>query len=102
MKRLFRFAAAVQEFCEAQGWKFCFIGGVAAQAWTETRGTKDADLTPATSLLPALFTGASCCISGLGMGLAVKDLPQMTQSALTRSVAGLFVISAAVSLLTYL
>ena len=45
MKRLFRFAAAVQEFCEAQGWKFCFIGGVAAQAWTETRGTKDADLT---------------------------------------------------------
>lgn len=55
----------------------------------------------AKSLLPALFTGASCCISGLGVG-AVTDLPPMTQRALTRSVAGLFVISAVVSLLTYL
>ncbi len=56
----------------------------------------------AKSLLPALFTGASCCIGGLGVGGAVTDLPQMTQRALTRSVAGLFAISAVVSLLTYL
>jgi len=56
----------------------------------------------AKSLLPALFAGASCCIGGLGVGGAVTDLPPMTQRALTRSVAGLFVISAVVSLLTYL
>ena len=56
----------------------------------------------AKSLLPALFTGVSCCIGGLGAGAALTDLPQATQQALTRSVAGLFVISAVVSLLTYL
>ena len=55
----------------------------------------------AKSILPALFTSASCCIGGLGVG-AVTDIPQATQRALTRSIAGLFVISAIVSLLTYL
>jgi phospholipid/cholesterol/gamma-HCH transport system permease protein len=55
----------------------------------------------AKSLLPALFTSASCCSGGLGIGV-VTDLPQMTQRALTRSIGGLFVISAVVSLLTYL
>jgi phospholipid/cholesterol/gamma-HCH transport system permease protein len=56
----------------------------------------------AKSILPALFTGASCCVGGLGIGGAVTNLPHATQRALTRSVAGLFVISAVVSLLTYL
>jgi len=56
----------------------------------------------AKSLLPALFVSASCCIGGLGVGGSVTDIPQATQRALTRSVAGLFVISAVVSLLTYL
>jgi phospholipid/cholesterol/gamma-HCH transport system permease protein len=56
----------------------------------------------AKSILPALFAGASCCIGGLGVGESVADIPQATQRALTRSVAGLFVISAVVSLLTYL
>jgi phospholipid/cholesterol/gamma-HCH transport system permease protein len=56
----------------------------------------------AKSLLPALFTGASCCIGGLGVRGAVTDLPEAIQRALTRSIAGLFVISAIVSLLTYL
>jgi phospholipid/cholesterol/gamma-HCH transport system permease protein len=55
----------------------------------------------AKSILPALFTSASCCIGGLGVG-SVADLPRATQRALTRSIAGLFVISAMVSLLTYL
>ena len=45
MRRLYLFAAEVQAFCEKQGWRFCFIGGVAAQAWAESRVTKDADLT---------------------------------------------------------
>jgi phospholipid/cholesterol/gamma-HCH transport system permease protein len=55
----------------------------------------------AKTILPALFTSASCCIGGLGVG-TVTDIPNATQRALTRSIAGLFVISAIVSLLTYL
>jgi phospholipid/cholesterol/gamma-HCH transport system permease protein len=56
----------------------------------------------AKSILPALFASASCCIGGLGVGGSVTEIPHATQRALTRSVAGLFVISATVSLLTYL
>ncbi|MGA3269266.1 MAG: ABC transporter permease [Verrucomicrobiota bacterium] len=56
----------------------------------------------AKSILPALFASASCCIGGLGVGEAVAEIPHATQRALTRSVAGLFIISAVVSLLTYL
>jgi len=56
----------------------------------------------AKSILPALFASATCCIGGLGVGASVAEIPQATQRALTRSVAGLFVISAVVSLLTYL
>lgn len=44
-------AARLQELLESQGWDFCFIGGVAYQAWGEPRVTEDMDLT--------LFTGFS-------------------------------------------
>ena len=54
------------------------------------------------SVVPALFAGACCCVGGLGVGASVGEIPNATQRALTRSVAGLFVISAVVSLLTYL
>ena len=54
------------------------------------------------SILPSLFTSASCCLGGLGVGNSFTDIPRATQRALTRSIAGLFVISAIVSLLTYL
>jgi phospholipid/cholesterol/gamma-HCH transport system permease protein len=54
------------------------------------------------SILPALFASASCCIGGLGVSGSVLAVPQATQRALARSVAGLFVICAVVSLLTYL
>jgi phospholipid/cholesterol/gamma-HCH transport system permease protein len=54
------------------------------------------------STLPALFTSASCCIGGLGVGGSITDIPRATQKALTRSIVGLFIISAVVSLLTYL
>jgi phospholipid/cholesterol/gamma-HCH transport system permease protein len=56
----------------------------------------------AKSILPALFASASCCLGGLGVDGSVTEIPPATQRALTRSVAGLFVISAVVSLLTYL
>jgi hypothetical protein len=38
-------AAALQEFCIRQNWKFCFIGGLACQKWSEPRVTDDVDLT---------------------------------------------------------
>jgi ABC-type transporter Mla maintaining outer membrane lipid asymmetry permease subunit MlaE len=56
----------------------------------------------AKSIVPALFASASCCIGGLGVGGSVTEIPPAMQRALTRSVAGLFVIGAVVSLLTYL
>lgn len=38
-------AAEIQAVCLAQGWQFCFIGGLALQRWGEPRETVDADLT---------------------------------------------------------
>ncbi len=38
-------AGEVQSFCQGQGWRFCFIGGVALQRWGEPRLTQDVDLT---------------------------------------------------------
>src|SRR5712671_4072811 len=38
-------AEHVQNFCQNQGWHFCFIGGVAVQRWAEPRLTQDVDLT---------------------------------------------------------
>jgi hypothetical protein len=42
---LFAAAAALQSLCEAEGWRFCFIGGLAVQRWGEPRETIDVDLT---------------------------------------------------------
>lgn len=38
-------AAEVEAFCQAQGWRFCFIGGIAVQRWGMPRFTQDVDLT---------------------------------------------------------
>jgi hypothetical protein len=38
-------AGQVQRLCQQHGWRFCFIGGVAAQRWGEPRLTQDVDLT---------------------------------------------------------
>lgn len=56
----------------------------------------------AKSILPALFASTFSCIGGLGVGGSASAIPLATQRALSRSVVGLFVISATVSLLTYL
>jgi len=42
---IFRAAAEIQLVCESQGWRFCFIGGLALQRWGEPRETVDVDLT---------------------------------------------------------
>ena len=94
-----------------------FVSGYLFAAWvgkgsrdlflfanTVSRAVRPTDVLSilAKSILPALFGSACCCIGGLGVGKSVADIPQATQRALTRSVAGLFVISAVVSLLTYM
>ncbi|MEQ1861706.1 MAG: nucleotidyltransferase [Chthoniobacteraceae bacterium] len=45
MIELVRAAAELQEFCEARRWRFCFIGGLAVQMWSELRTTMDVDMT---------------------------------------------------------
>lgn len=40
-----RTAKMIQDFFEKRDWRFCFIGGLALQAWGEQRVTKDVDLT---------------------------------------------------------
>jgi len=46
---LFQAAGDLQSLCHAQGWQFCFIGGLAVQRWGEPRETVDVDI--------SLFTG---------------------------------------------
>lgn len=45
MRDVITAAAELQSFCEAREWRFCFIGGIAVQRWSEPRFTHDADLT---------------------------------------------------------
>lgn len=45
MNEVIRAAAALQAVCEAEHWRFCFIGGLAVQRWGEPRETVDVDLT---------------------------------------------------------
>ncbi len=42
---LYATAAEIQSLCRKNGWKFCFIGGVALQRWGKPRVTEDVDLT---------------------------------------------------------
>ena len=47
---LFETAIQLQFFCDRQGWRSCFIGGIAVQRWGEPRVTRDVDLTLLTGL----------------------------------------------------
>ena len=49
MNELYLAAAEIQDFCNRQKWKFCFIGGLAVVRWGRPRQTNDVDL--------ALLTG---------------------------------------------
>jgi hypothetical protein len=40
-----RAAADLQAAGDAEGWRYCFIGGLAVQRWGEPRETVDVDLT---------------------------------------------------------
>lgn len=45
MKTIFETALELQEFCDGQGWRSCFIGGIAVQRWGQARVTRDVDVT---------------------------------------------------------
>ena len=45
MNALIRAAADLQAKCEAEQWRFCFIGGLAVLRWGDPRETVDVDLT---------------------------------------------------------
>jgi hypothetical protein len=45
MKSLFLAAAELEAFLTEQGWRYCFIGGIALQRWGQPRLTNDIDLT---------------------------------------------------------
>lgn len=42
---LFDAARELQDFCDKQGWRSCFIGGIATLRWGHARVTRDIDLT---------------------------------------------------------
>jgi hypothetical protein len=60
-------ALELQRFCEAQKYRFCFIGGLAVQRWGEPRLTIDADLT-----LIAGFENDDAVISSLTKHFQVR------------------------------
>ena len=45
MNPILETALEVQRFCRSRGWRFCVIGGIAAQRWGEPRLTQDVDVT---------------------------------------------------------
>lgn len=52
-------------------------------------------------LLPALLTAVICSTAGLSVTGGVTEVPLAVKGALARSLGALFLVSAAVSLLTY-
>lgn len=44
MNDLFIAASEIQEFCKAEGWRFCLIGGLAVLRWGSPRTTGDVDV----------------------------------------------------------
>jgi phospholipid/cholesterol/gamma-HCH transport system permease protein len=56
----------------------------------------------AKTLIPGAFTGAICCIEGLSVEGAATEIPKAAGRAVLRSVGALFLVSALVSVMTYL
>jgi phospholipid/cholesterol/gamma-HCH transport system permease protein len=111
------FGAAVSAFCLtivfilvalASGFVFGAMAGKGGSDWalfatsvSNAIHPMDALNVAAKSVLPALFASVCCCVGGLGIGDSLDGLPRVIQRAAARSVAGLFVIAAVVTLLTY-
>ncbi|MFN2351580.1 MAG: ABC transporter permease [Kiritimatiellia bacterium] len=54
------------------------------------------------TLIPGLLTGMICVIQGLSVQRAVTEVPQAATRAVVSSIGALFVVSALISVLTYL
>ena len=54
------------------------------------------------TVIPAAVTAVICCVEGLGVEGATTEVPRATSRGLERSVVALFVVAAAVSIMTYL
>ncbi len=67
------------------------------------KGLRPADLGNllAKTLLPGLFTAAICILEGLRARYSITEVPQAATRAVVRSIAALFILSAVVSVLTY-
>lgn len=55
----------------------------------------------AKTIIPGILTGVICCIDGLSVRMSITEVPQATTRAVVRSVTALFLISALVSVFTY-
>lgn len=56
----------------------------------------------AKTLIPGLFTASICIMEGLNVRHSITEVPQAATRAVVRSIAALFIISAIVSVLTYI
>lgn len=121
MTEIIRAAAQLQSLCESEGWRFCFIGGLAVLRWGEPRETVDVDLTLLTGFggegpfiqtllrqfAPRIEGAAEFALtrrvllvraaSGVGMDIALGGIP-FEESAVSRS--SLFEYPTAVQLRT--
>lgn len=75
-------ALRLQEFCRGKGWRFCFIGGLAVQKWSEPRVTDDVDLT----LFTGLGTEAPFIDALLALDWVEPRIPLAREFAQTRRV----------------
>ncbi len=56
----------------------------------------------AATLLPALLTGTICCVQGMSVAQTINDVPRAITRAMSQSVATLFIVMVALTLLSYL
>ncbi len=54
------------------------------------------------TIIPGLLTGAICCAEGMSVRGAMTEVPQATTRSLVYSVGALFIVSALISLITYI
>lgn len=75
-------AVRLQDFCREQGWRFCFIGGLAVQKWGEPRVTDDVDVT----LFTGFGTEGPFIEALLGLDWVEPRIPRAREFALARRV----------------
>jgi hypothetical protein len=80
LTRVARAALHLQEFCEERAWRFCFIGGLALQAWSAPRLTIDVDITLLTG-----FSGEEQYIDAM-LGAFTARIPNAREFALRNRV----------------